>query len=60
MIYIFFRKKDVWYPVDLRSDADVPENVRLNPGTLRVEDANGRIVWPEAQPNDPHITGKRK
>ena len=43
--YIFFRAEG-FYPVNLPGDNAVPENVRLNPGTLRVEDLAGRVVWP--------------
>ena len=42
--YIFFRAEG-WYPVMLWGDEDVIPNVELNPGTLRVEDAAGRVVW---------------
>jgi hypothetical protein len=43
--YIFFRKEG-WYPVEgIKDDAEVIRHVELNPGTLRVEDINGRVVW---------------
>jgi hypothetical protein len=50
-IYVFCRKEG-FYPVEgIKSDAEVLDHVRLNPGTLRVvrlpED---RIVWEEGDP----------
>lgn len=45
-VFIFFRKEG-WYPVTLRSAKEVPANVDANPGTLRVEDAGGRVIWKE-------------
>ena len=42
--YIFFRKEG-WYPVGCKGDAEVIAHVELNPGTIRVEDVNGRVVW---------------
>lgn len=44
MTYIFFRE-GMFYPVDLDGDAEVLPNVECNPGTIRVEDATGRVVW---------------
>lgn len=44
VIYIFFRAEG-WYLVELWGDEDILPNVELNPGTLRVEDMAGRIVW---------------
>ena len=43
--YVFFRKGG-FYIVNLSGDEDVLPNVELNPGTLRVEDITGRVVWP--------------
>lgn len=42
--YIFFRKEG-WYPVRLKDDADALANAKLNPGTLKVETVKGRVVW---------------
>lgn len=44
--YIFFRAEG-WYPVKCTNDVDVLRHVELNPGTIKVEDMDGRIVWPE-------------
>lgn len=46
-LYIFFRKEG-WYPVEAKDDADVLRHVPLNPGTLRVENVEGRVIWPNA------------
>lgn len=43
--YIFFRAGG-WYPVKLRDDQAAIENVHANPGTIRVEHIDGRLVWP--------------
>lgn len=46
MIYIFFRESGAfWYPLELRDDNDARVNAELNPGTDRVEDITGRVVW---------------
>lgn len=42
--YIFFRREG-WYPIACKNDADVYRQVELNPGTVKVEDATGRVVW---------------
>lgn len=44
--YVFFRKEG-FYPIELLNDEDAKRNAELNPGTLRVEDINGRVIWPE-------------
>lgn len=44
MPYIFFRKEG-WYSIELRDDDDAKRNAEFNPGTLRVEDIHGRVVW---------------
>lgn len=41
--FLFFRD-GFFYPVDIPRD-QVIANVELNPGTLRVEDLAGNIVW---------------
>jgi hypothetical protein len=42
-LYIFFREEG-WYPVEIPPD-HLLANVELNPGTLKVEDLEGNIVW---------------
>ena len=48
-MYVFFRE-GMFYPIELRDDNDVQPNVRSNPGTIRVETWDGRVVWEESQP----------
>lgn len=43
-IYLFVRAES-FYPIELRDDEDAKANALCNPGTLRVEDVNGCIVW---------------
>jgi hypothetical protein len=43
-VYVFFRE-GMFYPIELRDDADARANAELNPGTLKVEDISGRTVW---------------
>ncbi|WP_181008471.1 hypothetical protein [Sphingomonas montanisoli] len=49
-LVIFFRE-GCFYPVALSgtkpASEEIPEHVALNPGTLRVEDLSGNILWPE-------------
>ena len=48
MIYLFYRMhegKEFFYPVDLMRESDVIPNVEPNPGTIRVTDESGRIIW---------------
>ena len=46
----FFREGR-FYPVQLSGSktslTEIPEHVELNPGTLRVADLNGNVLWPE-------------
>jgi hypothetical protein len=44
-VYIFFRE-GFFYPVELRDDSDALACVPLNPGTIKVETALGRVVYP--------------
>lgn len=49
---IFFRD-DMFYPIELMEPADcgksleqqAADNAELNPGTTRVEDVEGNILW---------------
>jgi hypothetical protein len=46
-VYIFFRKEG-FYPIELKDDADARANAERNPGTIRVIDGLTSIqVWPE-------------
>lgn len=42
--YVFFRKEG-FYPLELRDDEEAKRNAEWNPGTVRVEDINGKVVW---------------
>ena len=44
MIYIFFREH-AWYLLELNNDQEVIENVKSNPGTIRVETVSGKVIW---------------
>jgi hypothetical protein len=46
-VYVF-RRAEGFYPIALKDDADAIANAQCNPGTLRVEDIDGRQVWPLA------------
>lgn len=43
-IYIFFRDK-MFYPLTLKDDEDARRNAEFNPGTTRVEDIDGNVIW---------------
>ncbi len=47
-VFLFFRSgpngKLFFYPVEIRPD-QLDENIRLNPGTVKVEDMAGNVVW---------------
>lgn len=43
-VYLFFRD-GCFYPIELADDADAARNAEVNPGTLKVETVDGRIVW---------------
>lgn len=43
-IVIFFREGG-WYPLELPISDDLAKHAELNPGTLRIEDAKGNILW---------------
>jgi hypothetical protein len=45
MTYLFFREGH-FYPVEgIKNDAEVLVHVGMNPGTQKVEDIKGRVVW---------------
>lgn len=43
---IFFREGH-FYMVALAEDDDLNLHAKLNPGTLRIEDIRGNVLWPE-------------
>lgn len=42
-VFLFFRE-GMFYPVEIPRE-QVLANVELNPGTLKVEDIQGNVVW---------------
>jgi len=40
-----FHRAEGWYPLELEDDEDARKNAEFNPGTLRVEDMDGNVVW---------------
>ena len=43
---VFFRE-GMFYMIDLPKDDDLNAHAELNPGTLRIEDVWGNVLWPE-------------
>ena len=47
---VIFIREEGFYPIQLSglkpTAIEVPEHVALNPGTVRVEDAHGNVIWP--------------
>ena len=46
--YIFFRD-ETFYPIELYDDDDAIVNALCNPGTTKVEDTKGKVIWEEKQ-----------
>lgn len=44
MIYLFHRAEG-FYPLDLGGDDEAMANAHCNPGTLKVTDSDGRVVF---------------
>ena len=44
--YLFFREERFFYPIDLPGDWSIEDNVKCNPGTIRVETVDGKVLWP--------------
>lgn len=42
---VIFRRVEGWYPLELPLGEDLARHAELNPGTLRIEDAGGNILW---------------
>lgn len=42
-----FIREGVFYVIDLPVDEDLNLHATLNPGTLRIEDMSGNVLWPE-------------
>lgn len=43
-LVIFFREGG-FYPLELPDTDDLSAHAEVNPGTLRIEDAHGNILW---------------
>lgn len=42
-----FIREGTFYAIDLPVDEDLNLHATLNPGTLRIEDLTGKVLWPE-------------
>jgi len=43
-LVLFFRAEG-WYPLELPITDDLSAHAEHNPGTLRIEDIDGNILW---------------
>jgi hypothetical protein len=43
-LVVFFRKEG-FYPLELPITDDLAKHAECNPGTLRIEDLDGNILW---------------
>ncbi|WP_165931114.1 hypothetical protein [Stenotrophomonas sp. ATCM1_4] len=44
-LYLFFRPEG-FYPLQLSDDETAVAHAECNPGTVKVEEWTGRLVWP--------------
>lgn len=42
---VIFHRAEGWYPIMVRENEDLAAHAELNPGTLRIEDTEGNILW---------------
>lgn len=42
-----FVREGTFYVIPLPEDDDLNNHAELNPGTLRIEDIAGNVLWPE-------------
>jgi len=42
-----FVREGFFYMIALPEDDDLNRHAELNPGTLRIEDIDGNVLWPE-------------
>lgn len=47
MVPRIFVREDIFYMLDLPDDDDLNAHAECNPGTLRIEDIMGNVLWPE-------------
>lgn len=52
-VIVIFHRNDCWYPVEFSSyrvlRKDLEEHVRLNPGTTKVTDGQGKVLWEQKE-----------
>lgn len=52
MVALFFREidgKEMFYPVEDNYKQDWAAHASCNPGTIRVEDIDGKVLWPTSK-----------
>lgn len=42
-----FVREDIFYVIQLPADDDLNAHAGANPGTVRIEDEWGQVLWPE-------------
>lgn len=42
---VIFIRAEGFYPIMVYEDDDMAHHAELNPGTLRIEDVDGNILW---------------
>lgn len=45
MMTVLFFREGMFYPIDVPEDDDLAKHAELNPGTLRIEDIRGKVLW---------------
>lgn len=48
--FLFYRYSEMegsvfFYPVSLPNEDEIIPNIRRNPGTIKVTDLNGKVIW---------------
>lgn len=43
---VIFYRGDFFYPVIFTHRCKVEDHVKLNPGTTKVEELSGQVIWP--------------
>ena len=52
MKYYIFTREEGFYTLQLKNDQDAIVNARHNPGTIKVEDLDGNLIWTIADEQD--------
>ena len=42
-----FIREEVFYAIEIPENQDLNKHAECNPGTLRIEDLEGNVLWPE-------------